>query len=76
MGTNGKEISCEHFPKNPEKNEIAKQAIETKMPLRRKFNFRTIISDKKFPKIWIHLTRLFLGFFSSTQISEFFETET
>ena len=22
MGTNGKEISCEHFPKNPEKNEI------------------------------------------------------
>ena len=54
MGTNGKEISCERFPKNPEeKTKSAKRTIQTKIPLRRKFNFKTIISGKKFPKIWI-----------------------
>ena len=31
----------------------AKRTIQTKIPLRRKFNFITIIPSKKFPKIWI-----------------------
>ena len=32
---------------------FAKRTIQTKIPLRRKFNFRAIIPGKKFPKIWI-----------------------
>ena len=48
MGTNGKEISCER-----KKTKFAKRAIQTKIPLKRKFDFRIIIPGKKFPKIWI-----------------------
>ena len=72
MGANGKEISCERFPKNPEKQKTksAKQTIQTKIRMRRKFNLRTIIPGKKFLKIWMHLTRLSLRVFHSTQISE------
>ena len=41
------------FHKIRKKNRFAKRANQTKIPLRRKFNFRTIIPGKKFPKIWI-----------------------
>ena len=53
MGTNGNEISCERKEKSGRKTKSAKRTIQTKIPLRRKFNFITIISGKKFPKIWI-----------------------
>ena len=53
MGTNGKEISCERFPKTPEeKRNPRSEPFKTKIPLRRKFNF-ILYSCKKFPKIQI-----------------------
>ena len=56
------------FSKKSRKNEICK-ANHSNQNSMRKFNFRRIIPGKKFPKIWIHLTRLFLGALHLTQIS-------
>ena len=41
------------FQKIRKKTKFAKRTIQTKIPLRRKFNLRTIIPGKRFPKLWI-----------------------
>ena len=64
MGTNGKEISSERFPKKSRrKTKSAKWIIQTKIPVRRKFNFITIIPGKKrkfgSPNLDVHSTQIF-----------------